>query len=294
MYAVQLVLAKDWLIRIISLWRIYRDQNESERYRDVALVGLFRLLGGETADNINWYSSNNLSFFNDLREHIHQVMIGTVERRLDKWYDTALMKFNAEASWALQRPPRNDRYPESQQRFFDMALLELSKLCLQDKGTLKICTKALLNRGFGSTAKSEHERLEPGDVIQILIGKEYEDRKFPSRHVHSNSSPSYYTIGGFIQCNTGICWAIVRKCTVLSPSSVHQLPDSSTPHLLHVRTSDFFRLDTQPQCQYMQLTSHVKKVGCVHNCEATNSCTFCPESKRISQSNSTLDGVFFF
>ncbi len=294
MYAVHLVLAKDWLIRIISLWRMYRDQRESERYKQVALVGLFRLLGGEAADNISWYSSNNSSFVNELREHIHKVMIGTVERRLDKWYGTALMNFKSEACWVLKRTPRKHRYPESQQRFFDMALLELSKLCLQDKSTLKICRKALLNRGFGSKTKSEHERLEVGDVIQILIPTEYEDRTFPSRHVNYKSSPSYYTVGGFIQCITGVCWALVRKCTLLTPSSVHQLPKSNTPHLLHVRTADFYCLDTQPQFQYMELTSHVKKVGCVHNCEATKSCTFCPDSKRVFHSKSTLDGSNFF
>ena len=56
-FAVHRNLAKDWLIRVRSLWRIYRSEQEGSDDREVALHGLSRFLGVEKADDIQWTSA---------------------------------------------------------------------------------------------------------------------------------------------------------------------------------------------------------------------------------------------
>ena len=52
-YAVQLVLAKDWLVRLSCLWNIYRDINETTSDRHHAFMGLVMLLAGRNTPSVD-------------------------------------------------------------------------------------------------------------------------------------------------------------------------------------------------------------------------------------------------
>ena len=83
-YSVHLNLAKDWLVRIWSTWHIYRDEHEEKKSRDAALLGLIRLFGGCNADSIDWNHPDLSAVLEKIRAHVHSLMIGTVEKRMDR------------------------------------------------------------------------------------------------------------------------------------------------------------------------------------------------------------------
>jgi len=293
-YSVQLILAKDWLIRVWSLWSIYKDDSESEWYRKNALFGLMRLFGGETADNIDWNSEAVSASLDEVREHIHYLMRGTIEKRLEKWYRDSRMTFNSEPTWVLHPPSKSFRFSTTQQQFLRKALGYIAKYSLRERKSFKLCYKALLDRGFGSSAKNSHERLHMGDVIQILISDGFENQTFLSICTSTIGSPTFFVIGGFIQCGESINWVVLKPCKLLFPSSLGQLPSTQTPHLIEVLTPDFYGVSSDTQTHYIQLSDEIRKVGVIHNCRAQNSCTFCLESRRVSHSSSTLGGGRFY
>jgi len=166
-YAVQNILAKDWLIRLWSLWKIYMDESESKDSRYHALLGLGRLLGGDDIDIHDWKSSASSQHFNDLCDHIQYLFKGTVERRLRTWYDDCTMTYSSEAKWVLQKPPYGHQFSSQQSSFFHRSIQTLSTFCLQSPEDFHICLNATLSRGFGSSSKSSHERIQNGDVVQF-------------------------------------------------------------------------------------------------------------------------------
>ena len=90
-YAVQLVLAKDWLICLWSLWTIHIDDTESPLNRHTALVGLIRLLCGPVADTVDWSSDEFAPCLEEMTRHVHELMDGTVEERLEKCICTKVL-----------------------------------------------------------------------------------------------------------------------------------------------------------------------------------------------------------
>lgn len=293
-YAVQLNLAKDWLQRIWALWCLYKDEKESGKNRHYALLSLIRLLGGDGADMVQWNSSSHSSCLDETREHIHALIHGTVEKRLRKWYNETLMTFNSEPSWVLYSPPKKFRYLDEQQTFFERVRSELSKLCLQQRNSFEICHKALLHRGFGSSARGIHEQLHIADIVQVLMDSSFKQKKFVSSSISYSGLPIFFVIGGFISSSTGTSWAIVKACELLTPSALDQLPDSRNPHLIKVKTMPFYGQAGTEHCHYIELTNHIRKVGVVHNCSADNLCVFSSQLRNVMHSSTTLDGSQFF
>ena len=113
--------------------------------------------------------------------------------------------------------------------FFDKSRTELSKFCLQNEESFKIQHKELLSRGVRSSTKCSHERLHIGDIVQLLLDRGFE-KKFPSRSISSNGSPTFFVVGGFLESSTEMNSAIVKISNVLSPSALGQLPHSHRPH----------------------------------------------------------------
>ena len=103
-YSVHLILAKDWLIRLWSLWHVYRDETETDNFRHWAFIGLVILFGELKCDEINWKSPSVSSHLEVIRDHVQNLMIGIVETRLDKWYTDGRMAFNSEPFWMLHPP----------------------------------------------------------------------------------------------------------------------------------------------------------------------------------------------
>ena len=149
-YAVQLVLAQDWMTRLWHLWYIYRSKSEKNSYKHYAFVGLLRLLFGVDVDSINWRSPAVSVHLEELREHVHSLMIGTVENRLEKWYGDGHPTYNSSYSWILYPPPRRFAFTMIQKSFFDSTRDKLAQFCMCQTSSIQICHKALLDRGHAS------------------------------------------------------------------------------------------------------------------------------------------------
>ena len=240
-YAVQLVLAKDWMVRLWSLWTLYRDNSESKAHKHYAFTGLLRLLFGEEVDKVNWRSPIFSEQLEELRAHVHDLMMGTVESRLDKRYGDARMTYNSNYKWVLYKPPRNFTFTSKQDAFFTKTRKKLAELCMCKEESLYVANKALLDRGFGSASKSSHERLLLGDIIQVLVNRGFGTKTFLSPYISDNGTPHFFVVGAFFGTESGPSWAVVRQCTLTSPSSISQLPDCAKEPIVEVTTRDFYQ-----------------------------------------------------
>ena len=129
-YAVQLVLAKDWLVRLSCLWNIYSDINETTSDRHHAFMGLVMLLAGRNTLSVDWRIMEASSTLNDLREHIEHILTGTVENRFHKWYKDSQMTFSSHSSWVLQPLPKRHKFTSRQKIFLDECIKQLARLSL--------------------------------------------------------------------------------------------------------------------------------------------------------------------
>ena len=265
-YAIQLVLAKDWLVRIRCLWCIYKDTNESSNHRHYALMGLLRLFVGSDLDSVNWKALASSTIFNDLREHIEHLMTGTVERRFMAFYQDSQMSFSSEASWKLQPRPRGHIIPSRQKRFLDISLEKLARLCLQDRDELTLYHTSVLERGYGSNSVSSHERLNVGDIVQVLLGNGFENKQILSSMVCSNGTPNFFVVGGILGSRCSKNWIVTKHCTLISPSTIGQLPDHNKDPFVEVYTPDFYKPNTNELVYFLPLLGTIRKVGVIHNC----------------------------
>ena len=293
-YSVHLILAKDWMQRIWALWSMHNDEAESDRFRLNAVLGLIKLFAGDGADIINWSSMATASHFDEFREHLRAVMKGTIEKRLSKWYSDVRMSYNTEPRWELHAPSKSNAFTEQQTLFFRQVLHELSKLCLQREDLFQLCHKALLQRGFGSSARSIHEQLKIGDIVQVLLADGFQRKKFLSNSISGSGSPTFFVVGVFIRSKSESKWAVVKHCKLLYPTVLGQLPHTLNHHRIEVLTPDFYKPATVDQCQYIELSNDIRKVGVVHKCGATGACTFNSDTRRVTHSRTTLEGSRFF
>lgn len=293
-HSVQLILAKDWMVRLWSLWRIHFDEQESSDSRHHALIGIFRLLLGGDIDSIDWTSEGVSQTLTEMRDHVHYLMKGTVHRRFYKWYHDSQMSFEAEAAWVFQSPPKNYSFPDTQRSFLRKSVTQLAKLCLEKECNFTLGYKALLHRGFGSSAKSSHEQLGISDVVQVLLRPGFKSKKFLTSYVSNKGTPHFFVVGGFIKGKSGVSWVVVHQCTLVSPKSVGQLPDLRVSPMIQVRTKKFYDLDRLPDYQYLRLSSNVRKVGVLHNCSKKGRCVFSFDTRQVEHSCTPLDDGHFF
>lgn len=293
-YAVQLVLAKDWLIRVWSLWSIHTDPNESDRDKHFALMGLLRFMGSEKIDGIDWNAPSFKEYLEQLKEHVHKLMRGTVERRLDKWYSNSRMTFSSDPKWIVQNVPTGFKFSSEQESFFSITSNELSGMSLQQPGGFKLCMKAVLDRGFGSSGKSNHERLDLGDIVQILLTSGFEHNRFITSTTSDKGMPHFFVVGGLYRCKNGKSCAVVKKCTVISTSSPSQLPGTKQSPYIEVQTPNFYDTRTCTRYYYMELKRSVTKVGVIHNCKMQNQCVFSSTTKEVKHCQTTQNGGRFF
>ena len=298
-YAVQLILAKDWLIRVRSLWRITKNENEEEHIRKLAMIGLIRFLGGTDMDKIDWNSSDLNPHFNELQQHINTLMVGTVEKRLDKWYHDSLTMYNSEPSWILHRYSKQHQFTDPQRYFFSQVLAELSTLCVEPRSNFKVYHKALLQRGGGINARSTHERLHIGDVLQVLLDKGFEQNKFISTYVSCSGLPSFFVVCAFISSKSGARFAVVKQCTISSSNSIGQLPDVNGSPFIEVRAPKVYGElvngnGLTMDYHFIEMTYHIRKVGIMLNHKTDRSCQFDTEMKTLHHSRTTLNGGRFF
>ena len=125
--------------------------------------------------------------------------------------------------------------------YFKTCLASLSRLCDQPEEDFEVCLEALLRRGFGSSKTSSHERLERGDVVQLLL---HEKRSPSDAFLHvsftEQGKHTYAVIGGFFKSKDGTAWAVVETCKIITSPVASQIPDYKRTPLLSVETEPFY------------------------------------------------------
>ena len=124
---------------------------------------------------------------------------------------------------------------------------------LIDANELQSRQLALLSRDFGSLTKGSHEQLHKGDIVQVLVADEFEHRRFLTSSITTNGSPRFFVIGGLLECESGTSWAVVKQCTLRTPSTLTQLPDFNQPLLVEVEKDNFYSTSSKCECYNLEL-----------------------------------------
>ena len=221
-------------------------------------------------------------------------MSKAVLKRFEKWYKDAQMHYNAIARWEIIEASKSSKFSAKQTSFFNSTLSTLSQYYGEDTSCFKICEQAILRRGYGSKSANVHERLNLGDIVQILVNDGNERASILDASGSENGMPSYFVIGAFIQSQSDHSWIAVKKCKLLSRGKMHQVPDFNSKPVLPVLTTNMFDRHHQHQLQFIKLSKSVRKVGFQHDCSVGNRCVRSSSSRRITHAASTLDGSRFF
>ena len=291
--AVHMILAKDWLQRVTNLWLIYNSGYESEQVKHFAFLGLVWLFGGEQVDKVKWSESSTKPILSLIREHLNIVFKGEVEKRLKNWYNESRMTYDSIAKWDLVAVPKSGTISKQQKSFFDLAKTKLSQCYGEDEISFNIHLKALLRRGYGSNTFSPHERLELGDIVQLLVKEGNEDSLMLDRMDEDTGQPFFFVIGCFIKTPAGDSWIVVKRCKFRCDRKIGQIPDFNADPVLLVLTPNMY--DSPFRLQFIKLSYRVRKVGVQHDCSINNSCHFRTSSSReLTHSETTLGGGQFF
>jgi len=131
-------------------------------------------------------------------------------------------------------------------------------------------------------------------LIQLLLVPGFEQKMFLQPFVSDKGTPYLFVVGAFIKCRSGTSWAVIRKCTQLSPSKLCQLPQSSGLPLVEVATENFFSDQNRSTVHYLEMRNNVRKVGVLHNCHHSGRCSFDTSSRRVIHAETTFDSGRFF
>ena len=292
-YSVQLMLARDWLVRIWSLWQIFNSKEESASTKRFAMTGLFRMFGGSLMESINWNSDQHQAAFATLSNHISDLLSTTAEGRLQKWYDDTVMRYETVSMWEVLPLTKKQVLLDPQHDFLKKCMSFLVTICHIPSSAFKLGTTSLLRRKYGKSGSGSHERLVVGDVIQLLLPDDASKLKFLDASVSPKGTPYFFVIGGFIRHSKECSWAIIRPCVLDESATVSQLPmPASSPPFIRITTTPFYT-SSFSTVQFVRLSSVVRKVGCFHNCAAKGQCTFSNRSSFAVHSHSTTDGGSF-
>lgn len=298
LYSVHLVLARDWLQRIWALWHMHRSTSASSKERHLALLGLLRLLGGVKFDSIDWTTMANAGPFSLLREHVYNIMTGTIEKRLSTWYNSSLMTYDTEQTWELQAIPTAQTLSTQDLNLNSKVRMHLEQLCGFATNSCTTCVSALLRRGFGSGSISDHERLQQGDVIQLILEKEHHRHKFLNSALSSKGLNYYFLIVAFFRHNSGKQYIAVKMCNHIGPRLTTQIPNLANTPLVEIETACLYTTTQLTDIQFFSTTdaSAMRKVGVIHNCSAQsdNPCHFNDFTKTVRHTSSTISGGRFF
>lgn len=152
----------------------------------------------------------------------------------------------------------------------------------------------MFNRGYGSVGKGAHERIVLDDIIQVLLVPGFRRKHVLSGFISNVGTPHFFIIGCLVQSNTSHAWAVVKECTLKSPSTVGQLPEQTQLPLLHVYTEPFYDTQVQSDIYFLKLDKSMRKVGMMHDCQHTGKCRFNFDNRTIQHSTTTLDGGCFY
>ena len=286
------MLAKDWLLRLWSLWSIYKDSGESDNDRKFALLGILRLLGGVEVDNVNWFAEGTKDTLHDAKLYVSHLFEGVIEKRLNKWYGDVHFTELSKPRWELVYPVKLVSQSTEKVEFLEDVVQTLSKFTLSQSQDVVLFNRASLQRGFGSKSLGPHERLMLGDVIQFLLPQGFGSGVFLSSLHDQGGTPYFFVIGALLQTAGGQPWACIKQCFKHTSVLNTQIPCFKEEPLVRVSTANFYQSDISVPYHFVQLTGKVKKVGVIHDCSSGN-CSY-PSSTTVRHSVHTLEAGFFF
>lgn len=292
-HAVHSILAKDWLVRLWCLWSIHTNPHEPDSEKRYALFGLIRLLAGPKADKVNWNSASVATVLTGLRDNVHSILQGTVEQRLRKWYSEYACMQHGESKWVLGSPLKSTSQTDVQRSLYSTVLQAFCSLSLEKPDELQLHDSVLFQRGYGPKTVRSHERLQIGDVVQVLLPADFEGHKFLHDIQSPIGTPSFFVVGAVLLVAKKKPWVYLTHCTKLSKLLDRQVPDFSEEPLMRVSTQNLY---AQPVLSgyFLRLNNSVKKVGVMHDCSTGQGCTLSPDKKRMEHSATTVTGGTFF
>lgn len=155
----------------------------------------------------------------------------------------------------------------------------------------QLLSSAYLHRGFGSSSYSSHERIDRGDVVQVLCHATQQSSRFVEPSVNGNGLVMHFLVGGLVKTSVGSIWLIVKKCRTCQHNNM-QLPDLKRALIMRCILPPFYTTTQIHDECYLQLDSRVRKVGYIHDCDT--SCSFSASTSTVSHSTTTLQGGTFF
>lgn len=294
-YSVNLVLVRDWLIRLAALWSIHSSSTESGDMRNAAMFGLMRLMCGDIFDDVNWDNCLVDSQRQDIKAHILSVFDETVEERLQTWYSDTFLQYETASEWSINMKTLIEVKGTSPRMCsISSAVRTLSTLFSIPIDQILVYEAALLHRGYGSNTVSTHERIRSGDVVQVLTRViAGSSSRFVPTGTDGSGRHKYLVVGFVLKCGIHGLWAAVKECSTFA-SQTAQLLDYNKELVITATTSPFFTDSTAKPISFVKLDKNVKRVGVQHNCSATQGCKFDTSARTVSHSQTTLTGGSFF
>ena len=219
------------------------------------------------------------------------MMNGTVESRLEKWYSDTTLEYNVIGKWISKGPLDVSKATSAQQSYLKNTVQRLQQLLFLSSSRTCLSSGAIFKRGYGSNSYYPHERVEAGDMVQVLIAKHDPSAQFITVSAEGVGSPLFFVVGGLISVTSGSIWLVVKRCTT-GPSHAPQVPDYNGTLKIHVTVPPFY--EPNSVFQFLELSKHVRKIGCIHDCKFSGQCSFNEDRKSIIHSTTTLGGGRFF
>ena len=191
-----------------------------------------------------------------------------------------------------------NRLLESKYKYFlQNTIRDLAKLINQywltnvSPSSFGLVLGASLQKG-ASLSTCSHERIGHGDVIQLLTSSPGHCR-FVDTNESGAGQNEFFVVGGLIKTTCGEVWLVLKRCEN-NMNACGQMPDFSTSLIIQTEIPPFYTssLISQPVC-FTLLNGYVRKVGVLHNCTKQGGCSFCPKSKTVKHSTTTLKGGHF-
>lgn len=295
-YAVELILAKDWLLRIHALWSMFKSTTGSER--DCCMNGLMTLFCGKDVDAVKWNTPKMAAAKRDISDHIVSILSGSAEERLQDWYGNTVSLDIVHPKWKITTRLNIDTLPDRERHFLLECAHTLSETIALRLSDLTHAQTAIYFRGYGSSSSSSHERLDRGDIVQVLLDRHDAHSRFIITSDNKTGSLCFFLVGGFLEtrasAHTDVAktFLIVRQCTT-SPSHQQQIPNYNKCLVPKASVPPFYNTDDNA-FSFIQLTSRVRKVGVIHDCGSTKTCTFNNTTMSVTHSTRTLDGGDFY
>ena len=291
LHAVHMILARDWLIRINAFWTMYNASNETQRTKDFAMLGLMRLFCGEEVDSFSWTSALLRDDRHEISKHIETIMKDRIEERLKEWYADTLVNYTERLEWRAHQSVCDGVLEPTQANFLQNTIRDLAKLTNVSPSSFGLVLGASLQKG-ASLSTCSHERIGHGDVIQLLTSSPGHCR-FVDTNESGAGQNEFFVVGGLIKTTCGEVWLVLKRCEN-NMNACGQMPDFSTSLIIQTEIPPFYTssLISQPVC-FTLLNGYVRKVGVLHNCTKQGGCSFCPKSKTVKHSTTTLKGGHF-